>query len=298
METTAPIFEPTGGGAMPPPTLASETPTRAVCIVGSVPATRAMAPFDDKNVEIWGVGHPGGLPRMEVFWDLHDFDTYGPELKDYLTWAANFTSRFVVGHPHCMSRVKHPVLYPVHDMIAEHGTFFFSSTVAWMMALAIAQKSSAIHVYGIDMATSEEYMRQKAGIKHFEQVAKKAGIPVFYPPGSDLNYEPEPYPFILETPQELMYRKVAKELRANVDALQAEKKRHTEHLIDLDKRIAENRGGLLVTNRLQNNWTRDVWGTSAGPAIHKETVSLAETLEKLALPPPNEHEKPESTENA
>lgn len=285
-ETTVNMIE-QGGGAMPPPTLASEEKTRAVAIVGSVPTTRMFAPFDDKNCEIWAVGHPAGLPRMEVFWDLHDFDTYGPELKDYLTWLANFQSRVVIGHPHLMDRVKFPVLYPVQDMIAEHGTFFFSSTVSWMMAIAIAQRSSAIYVCGIDMATSEEYMRQKAGIKHFERIAKKAGIPVHYPPGSDLNYEPAPYPFILETPEELMYRKASKEMQGSIDGLIAEKKRITEHLIGLDNKIHEFTGSLRVTQRYQNNWTRDVWGKSAGPAIHKETVSLEETLAKLALPPPN-----------
>ncbi len=44
------------------------------------------------------------------------------------------------------------VEYPLKEMVAKYGPFWWTSQLAYMIALAIEQKPAAIGLYGVDMA--------------------------------------------------------------------------------------------------------------------------------------------------
>jgi hypothetical protein len=90
---------------------------------------------------------------------------------------------------------------PVEDLEAKYGTYFFTSSIAWMMACAIedileerqARKAegldpvqSVIGLYGVDMSATEEWGYQRAGCQHFCLLAADLGIQIIVPPESDL----------------------------------------------------------------------------------------------------------------
>ena len=82
---------------------------------------------------------------------------------------------------------SHP--YPYAQVKAEFPRLApYTSTVAWMMALAIHQPGvEEIGFWGIDMAAQEEYATQLVGAHYFIMEAEKRGIKVTIPPESDLS---------------------------------------------------------------------------------------------------------------
>jgi hypothetical protein len=66
------------------------------------------------------------------------------------------------------------------------GPYFFTSTIAWMMADAIVEGYEKIALYGIDMAATSEYHDQRMGIQYLAMVAGNMGIEVGVPPESDV----------------------------------------------------------------------------------------------------------------
>lgn len=286
---------------------------RAVAIVGSAPSTRHWTPGnDDKQIaipcpyvlggngclflpewEVWAVGTVDQLERWDVFWDLHDPHTYGPEYKQYLKWMEGQTKPIVVARPHRWA--KNPIVYPLEKIVRKYGTFFKTSTVAWMMALAIEMKVPKIGVFGIDMADSIEYRAQKAGCKAFKLIAEAKGIEVVIPPGSDLHFEPAPYPFVLEDPLQVKlgvrikelgafgnhHHKRVHELNAHVAAVQQEISNHNMAKLKIE-------GGIEALELVLDNWSWKTWSPKAPSGM----PHLAEMLKQPLPQPPQPEAKP------
>ena len=127
------------------------------------------APFNDPSWELWAC-NVGTVPRWDRWFDLHDdasIDTY-PGHRDFLT-----------------SQSK-PVYtrqnYPLAAMKAKYGSWFFTSTIAYMLAIALESGPEEIGLWGVDMADASEYRAQKAGCRFFVQTALLQGIKVVMPP--------------------------------------------------------------------------------------------------------------------
>jgi hypothetical protein len=76
---------------------------------------------------------------------------------------------------------------PYDGLMQEFGPYFFTSSLAWMLAMAIMTEGvEEIGLWGVDMAANEEYQWQRPGCQYFLQEAVKRGIEVTLPPESDL----------------------------------------------------------------------------------------------------------------
>lgn len=155
-----------------------------IAICGSAPSSLPLAPFEDPTWEIWGCspGAANGVRRASVWFELH---RWGQD------WLTDSYRQFVAKVPKVymiepVPDVPNSVAYPKDEMLAEFGPHFFTSTPAWMMALAIQQKPEEIGIWGIDMAADGEYAEQKQGCLYFIQIAKSRGIRITVPPQSDL----------------------------------------------------------------------------------------------------------------
>lgn len=228
---------------------------RPTAIVGTT-SHREFVPFSDPRWEVWAVGTHAGLPRFHTFWDLHDFELYGPKFADYLKWLASVEVPIVVGNP--TTRVKNPLLFPWDAMKAKYGKQFFTSSVACMLALAIEKQVPEIYLAGVDMAAEEEYRKQKEGCLHFIWLARALGIKVTIAPGSDLHYERDPYPKILETPFEQRLRRQRTELEAQLNAVQNEIATRDDQRKAVLAQQYRMEGALEVVKTLQTNWTTEL----------------------------------------
>lgn len=164
-----------------------------IALLGSAPSSKWLAPFKDQSWSIWACSPSNcDLPRSDVFFEIHGMDTVlrEPQYAEFVEWCKK--------HPKIFMQELRPefpgaIVYPKDEMFKEFGPYFFTSSLAYMMALAIASKPEAIGLWGVDMSANDEYGYQRAGCHYFIQEAKKRGIQIVVPPESDILYPPPPY---------------------------------------------------------------------------------------------------------
>jgi hypothetical protein len=138
-----------------------------IAIVGTA-AHAAKAPWSDPSWEIWAA-NVGKVPRWDRWFDLHDdasIDTYP-------------------GHREFLESQTKPVYrqsnYPLDAMVAKYGTWFFTSTISYMLALALEEGPEEIGIWGVDLAHETEYVRQRPGARFFIQTARMRGVKITMP---------------------------------------------------------------------------------------------------------------------
>jgi hypothetical protein len=206
----------TGGvGAAPQPyTLSSVTPLdppkveRKIAIIGTAPSSRDLAPYGDPSWEIWACS-PGNqkiLPRvtrwMEIHVNLHwnENKHYGLPYIDWLreqVRAGAFPGGLWMQDQRYIAEAT---TFPKDALVAEFGPYFFTSTFAWCMALAIHEGVSEVSLFGVDMASRDEFILQRPGGHYFIQECRRRGIKVSIPHESDLEQPPGLYGYTENTP--------------------------------------------------------------------------------------------------
>jgi len=108
---------------------------------------------------------------------------------------------------HRFNELKNLVHYP-YDRIVEKfdgmGKEFFTNTICYMLAYALYKGYEKIRMYGVDMATSMEYILERGGIEYWVGRAEGMGVKVEVTKGS----------MICKTPMGIPYgRKLAVNMR-------------------------------------------------------------------------------------
>ncbi len=173
-----------------------------IALLGSAPSSKMLAPFNDPDWEIWACS-PGNmdLPRFDVFFEIHAMDTtlreeqYNVILPGHTVSFVDFCKAQTCPVYMQEKRPEYPtaVVYPKDDMFKKFGPYFFTSSLAYMLALAIDKKPEAIGLFGVDMSAQDEYGQQRPGCHYFIQKAKDAGIDIVVPFESDILEPPPPY---------------------------------------------------------------------------------------------------------
>lgn len=225
--------------------------SRKIAILGTTPSS-TEAPFDDKSWEIWGVSVRGKhVTRADRWFELHSFETEDDE------WVETWKKKLEKWTEDC--ELWGIDRYPIEHIKKKFGTFFLTSTMAWMIALAIDEGADEIGLWGADMEHGDEYIHQRAGVKHFIELARFAGIKMTVPGFNGIAYNPIPYPMWQDDPlvQKVDWRE--KLLKSDLESLtekqsQAEKRLYEiaaeykalttprnvpEYLKELDKEAAE-----------------------------------------------------------
>lgn len=166
----------------------TEDTRKKVAIVGKAPSSRGLAPFDDPTWEIWTCSTLGvnkEVPRISRHFEIHPLDWYRKKdaMRPYYDWLTRCKM------PVYLSKVDPAiptgVAYPLDTIVERFGSYF-TNTVSWMMALAIHEHASHIHVYGVDMAADTEYGTQRPSCEYFLGLARGIGIDIYVPPQADL----------------------------------------------------------------------------------------------------------------
>lgn len=222
-----------------------------VAIIGTAPSSRDLAPYKDLTWEIWGTspGNCSVLPRIDRWVEVHanllwpEYRSYG---EPYIKWLNE--QEFPIYMQAGQTLVPKALPIPKDELVAEFGRYFFTSTFAWCMAMAIHMGATEIGLYGVDMASREEYILQRPGGHHFIQRCVERGIKVHIPPESDLGQPPPLYGYDQATPfgRKLAARKV--EIDGRLNHMNAEKAK-------LEEGIAYLRGAAEDVG-----YIRDIWG--------------------------------------
>ena len=206
--------------------------------------------MNDLAWEIWSCSPPNyDLPRVDAWFELHSLDRkmgtqsnapYFDKLRQHARVYVQALDK----------RLPNAIAYDKDPMVAKYGRYFFTSSLAWMMALAIEQKPEKIGLWGVDMSATEEYGYQRAGMHYFIQKAQDAGIDVFAPKESDI-LQPIPLYGFKEASRMYWKQKARKhELmgRVNECAQTIENKKREELIL---------RGALDDIEYVNNTWLQD-----------------------------------------
>ncbi len=237
---------------------------RKVALVGTAPSGR-HAPFNDPSWEIWGVGlRADYVTRVTRWFELHRLDGEPPQ------WAAEWRRLMNVWTDECEVWMFYPeadlgpkiVHFDYGPLAKKYGTFFMTSSFAWMLALAIEEKVDEIGIWGVDMEYGTEYRQQRAGLRHFMATARLLGIKTKLIASSGISYEPVPYPFWQDDPMLAkvhLRKKQFEEFKIGAN-FAAEK---------MQMQLLRQEGALKALNEL-----------AEGEDLKKRTAKLAEEIEE------------------
>ncbi len=170
-----------------------------IALIGSAPSSIHLAPYGNPDWEIWGCSpavHFYG-PQMQRYFELHRWEPGQPWFSEsYVKFLENFSGPVVMSEK--VESVKNCILLPWQELVEKYGDYFFTSSLAWMMAMAIEEGAKKIGLWGVDMAATTEYHDQRMGCQYFAMIAKAKGIEVGVPPTSDL-LRPAPLYGVCET---------------------------------------------------------------------------------------------------
>jgi hypothetical protein len=171
---------------------------KTVALVGMSPTSCGLAPYKENNVEIWGLNEAhlyGFMPRWDRWFQMHK--------EDYLLKNETLDGRS--GHlPWLQTNHEKPIYtlfkydwipssveFPLVDVSKELlGTFYrgntrvkyFTSSFAYMLALAIYEGFERIELYGFDMDLLSQYWLQRACAEFWMGVATGKKIELYIPP--------------------------------------------------------------------------------------------------------------------
>lgn len=150
-----------------------------VAVIGLSPGTHGMAPWDDPTWEKWGLPWDEGYWRfMARLFEMHDFRLLNSE-----------HSRRPSGYMDRLKEIENLYTqenYPFDDVAKSISGYYFNSSIAYAMAMAIHEGAEEIGIYGVDMKADDEYGYQKPNMEYLVGLARGKGISVHIPEESPL----------------------------------------------------------------------------------------------------------------
>jgi len=208
-----------------------------------------LAPFNDPSWQIWACspGNQNTLPRVDVWFELHG-NLHWPENASYglpyIEWLKTLKIPIFMQN---QMYVPNAIVFPKDEMVKEFGKDFFTSSFSWMMAWAIHQGAKEIALFGIDMASRDEYILQRPGFYFFKHIAEQRGIRVSAPNESDIMQPPGLYGFSEVTPfgRKILARE--KEIRDRVTGME-------QQLAQINNSVTYLKGALEDLDYVKSIW--------------------------------------------
>lgn len=179
------------------------TPKRKkVAIVGFATNTLHLVPWNDPTFELWGLnqGHMHMLRRGDRHFEMHQPE-YVEDARDPQYMAFLRSCQIPVYMIDVRADIPSSVRFPIEHAITLAGRDYFTSSIAYMIALALIEGMEEIHLYGINLAIGEEYTWEKPCAEWWLGMAKGMGVKVYIPQASSLlkqyaryGYAPEARP--------------------------------------------------------------------------------------------------------
>lgn len=167
---------------------------RQIALVGFWEVTRDL-PFTDqawKNAEVWSLNHNHPyIPKdcWSLWIDIHDPQWSATKGLKPEVWADQ--ERFLKtshGKPIYMQRhyPEYPdsVAYPREEIVKRFGRRYFTSAMAYLIALALFEGCEEIGLFGADMRGDEEYATQRPAVEYWLGRAEGMGVKVYVPPAA------------------------------------------------------------------------------------------------------------------
>lgn len=229
-----------------------------IAMVGTAPTSRMLAPFNDPDWEIWAcsMGNMNVLPRVNIWFEMHAVrEMMAAEnrtaFEPFYAWLKQHSEAgtFQVVMPEFNDFIPKAIPYPLDEMIQRFKTRnWFTSTIAYMMAVAIARGAKEIGLFGIDMAAGQEhYEAQRAACTWWIEKAESLGITVHVPYESSLKIATPLYGYWEGTPFGRRINAVRLQVRTAVQNLQ-------QQIAALNSQLAYFQGADEQLGYFQRTW--------------------------------------------
>ncbi len=220
-----------------------------MAIVGYAPSSRDKAPYQSDDFEIWGVNELYKVaPRVDLLFELHNYRWLTSKARNpqHLEWLKK--SKIPVYMLKHYKDIPNSMEFPI-EMINLEFENYFTNSISYMLALAIVMGYKEIHVYGVDMATSEEYQGQRPSVEYFVGLAQGRGIKVHIPNESDLlkTFYQYGYDDFQITKMALKFKARKKELQDRIKSHEQQSQQHAMQAQAL-------RGALDDTHYFERTW--------------------------------------------
>lgn len=164
------------------------TPRRKkVALVGFASNTLHLVPWEDPSFEIWGLnqGHLNFPRRADRWFEMHSPE-FTADLRDpgYIPWLESLT--IPVYMLDVQAQFPTSCRYPIESAIVYAGRDYFTSSIAYMLALAAIEGFEEIHLYGINLAIGDEYFYEKPCAEWWIGYLEGKGMTVVVPHASSL----------------------------------------------------------------------------------------------------------------
>jgi len=237
-----------------------------VALIGTAPSSRMLAPYSDPSWTIWACspGNMGALPRYEAWFEIHG-SLLWPENKHYGEPYIKFLSElkcpvYMQDKRYCQNATP----LPKDELVKEFGPYYFTSSFSWMLAMAMKMGASEIALFGIDMASRDEYILQRPGAYHFFNEARKRGIKISAPYESDILQPPGLYGYSEVTPfgRKLITR--TQELKGRLQEMRQQRDSLIQNITYLEGALEDIDYVSAIWGGVQNNSGLDIEGKPEG----------------------------------
>lgn len=270
-----------------------------IAVLGSAPSSILKAPFGDPSWAIWGCS-PGAYPhlaRVDEFWEVHRWEpgvigkpqTQKPWFSpEYVMWLRQRPLVWVSDED-AMRDLPNAKLLPWQDLVDKYGHYVWTSSIAYMLAMAIERilaarasrtlgevEDDVIGLWGVDMAANEElYSGQRSACQFFIQVIAGLKIGFYVPPESDLCVPPPMYGVSEVNHRAIKWMERRRELEQRLAHTNA-------NMQSLSNQVYFIQGALDDLDYMQKMWLHE--GNSLGFDFEKVFPAIA--AERAAQQPP------------
>lgn len=179
---------------------------KKVAIIGFATNTLHLVPWQDPEWELWGLnqGAMNFKRRADRWFEMHQPE-FTEDVRDpeYLKWL-----REGVGCPVYMVQprpdIPWSVRFPIETAIQLAGRDYFTSSIAYMIAMAILEGFQEIAIFGVNLAIGGEYFYQKPNAEWWIGMAEGRGISVYVPQASSLLKQHARYGYSLEPEPDML----------------------------------------------------------------------------------------------
>lgn len=268
-----PQIEAVGGAASPRREFVLPKKSK-VAIVGCADSNN-QTPFDRAaEFEFWGVNNlhltlPGPWTR---WFEIHSITTdaagrwlrrgapdfRGQPVTKYLAGLQALDIPVYMQGP--CAAVPNAVIYPLDPIVGQFGRYF-TNTISYMIALAIAEGFQEIQVLGVDMAVDTEYFWQRPSCEYFLGICQGRGIRFVLPDECDLLKTRFLYGF-----QEVEDTAFNKKVNAMLTAMHKRQAKAANQAANASKQHEQYIGAIQATHEIKKIWgnTINLWPAKKG----------------------------------
>lgn len=292
-----------------------------IAVMGTESNSVHLAPFGDSSWKIWGCS-PGLypiVPRVDAWFELHRWEP--PVIGQAGKQVPWFTPEYVawmgmlpvpVWMYARVPEVRNSIALPVADLTKKYGFYFFTSSIAWMLAMAIdtieadrearakartaarskmeelckssktpmpvineaAEEPDCIGLWGVDMSAEEEYMWQRPGCHFFITLAHARGIRLVVPEESDILCPPPLYAISESWHRQIKFLARTKMMQQRQRMVDASQRNLADEVAFLKGALQDNEYHRRTWIHDQDVTTAHLEGIMAGKHIFEEPMKV------------------------